>query len=74
MKNKPDFAYHTVYRYLVGLINDAPGDTAKRLPSLRQLALRLKVSVSTVQNACHYWKKKGGSTRRPNPGISRSPM
>jgi DNA-binding transcriptional MocR family regulator len=46
-----DFAYQAVYRYLLRLINEQPGDSTTRLPSLRQLAKRLRVSISTVQSA-----------------------
>ena len=49
--NKTDFAYQMVYRYLVRLINEIQGGPAVRLPSLRLLARRLRVSISTVQNA-----------------------
>ncbi|WP_426110617.1 PLP-dependent aminotransferase family protein [Pseudomonas sp. DSP3-2-2] len=73
MKTKPDFAYHTVYRYLVGLINDAPSDTATRLPSLRQLALRLKVSISTVQNAYSILEKEGRVCPVPKSGYFAQP-
>jgi DNA-binding transcriptional regulator YhcF (GntR family) len=51
MNNKMDFAYQAVYRYLLRLINEQPGDSTTRLPSLRQLAKRLRVSISTVQSA-----------------------
>lgn len=46
-----DFVYQAVYRYLTMLIDDAGGSTTVRLPSLRQLADRLNVSISTVQYA-----------------------
>ena len=49
--NKTDFAYQAVYRYLLRLINEIQGSVAVRLPSLRLLARRLRVSISTVQNA-----------------------
>ncbi|HEX8592967.1 MAG TPA: PLP-dependent aminotransferase family protein [Pseudomonas sp.] len=74
MKYKPDFAYQTVYRYLVGLINDAPSDTATRLPSLRQLALRLKVSISTVQNAYSLLEKEGRVSPVPKSGYYTQPI
>lgn len=45
------FAYQEVYHYLVGLIEAANGTTEQKLPSLRQLALRLGVSVSTTKYA-----------------------
>ncbi|EPJ84816.1 regulatory protein, GntR [Pseudomonas sp. CFII64] len=73
MKNKPDFAYHTVYRYLVGLINDAPGGPPTRLPSLRQLAVRLKVSISTVQNAYSLLEKEGRVCSVPKSGYFAQP-
>jgi DNA-binding transcriptional MocR family regulator len=49
--NKTDFAYQMVYRYLSRLTNELPGGPAVKLPSLRLLARRLRVSISTVQNA-----------------------
>jgi len=69
--NKTDFAYQVVYRYLVRLINDIHGTPAVRLPSLRLLARRLRVSISTVQSA--YWLRivngcvKNKSTINPLP-------
>jgi DNA-binding transcriptional MocR family regulator len=45
------FAYQEVYHYLVGLIEAASGMGEQKLPSLRQLALRLGVSVSTTKYA-----------------------
>lgn len=47
-----DFAYQAVYRYLTNLINEPGSDMQARLPSLRQLAHRLSVSISTIQYAC----------------------
>jgi len=46
-----DFAYQAVYRYMISLINEVSTDARVKLPSLRQLAGRLKVSISTVQYA-----------------------
>ena len=43
-----DFAYQAVYRYLTTLINELEVDARVRLPSLRQLAERLNVSISTI--------------------------
>jgi DNA-binding transcriptional MocR family regulator len=47
----PAFAYQAVYHYLLGLIETSSGTTEQKLPSLRQLALRLGVSVSTTKYA-----------------------
>ena len=45
-----DFAYQAVYRYLTSLISEVGTDDARvKLPSLRQLADRLNVSISTMQ-------------------------
>jgi DNA-binding transcriptional MocR family regulator len=52
MNDRPYFAYQAVYRYLNRLVDNAPCGSVTKLPSLRHLALRLKVSVSTVQYAC----------------------
>ncbi len=45
------FAYQTAYHYLLGLVEAASGMGEHKLPSLRQLALRLGVSVSTTKYA-----------------------
>ena len=54
-----DFAYQAVYRYLTHLINEPVSDTRVRLPSLRQLADRLSVSISTIQYAYSLLEKEG---------------
>ncbi|MHC8305893.1 aminotransferase-like domain-containing protein [Pseudomonas sp. PB3P13] len=54
-----DFAYQAVYRYLTHLINEPGSDTQVRLPSLRQLADRLNVSISTIQYAYSLLEKEG---------------
>ncbi len=54
-----DFAYQAVYRYLTHLINEPVSDTNVRLPSLRQLANRLGVSISTIQYAYSLLEKEG---------------
>lgn len=54
-----DFAYQAVYRYLTQLINEPVSETSVRLPSLRQLANRLSVSISTIQYAYSLLEKEG---------------
>ncbi|WHS63100.1 PLP-dependent aminotransferase family protein [Pseudomonas sp. G2-4] len=54
-----DFAYQAVYRYLTTLINELGADARVRLPSLRQLAERLDVSISTIQYAYSLLEKEG---------------
>ncbi|MBT2298401.1 PLP-dependent aminotransferase family protein [Pseudomonas fluorescens] len=54
-----DFAYQAVYRYLITLINELGADARVRLPSLRQLAERLNVSISTIQYAYSLLEKEG---------------
>ena len=54
-----DFVYQAVYRYLTQLIDEADCNSAVRLPSLRQLADRLSVSISTVQYAYSLLEKEG---------------
>jgi DNA-binding transcriptional MocR family regulator len=56
---EPDFAYQAVYRYLTNLINELGADPRVRLPSLRQLAERLSVSISTIQYAYSLLEKEG---------------
>ncbi|NUU38058.1 PLP-dependent aminotransferase family protein [Pseudomonas sp. C2B4] len=54
-----DFAYQAVYRYLISLIGESASDAHVRLPSLRQLAERLNVSISTIQYAYSLLEKEG---------------
>src|SRR5437868_348085 len=55
-----DFAYQAVYRYLTSLISEVATDDARvKLPSLRQLADRLNVSISTIQYAYSLLEKEG---------------
>jgi DNA-binding transcriptional MocR family regulator len=53
------FAYQLVYRYLSDLVAEANGEQNVRLPSLRDLARRLGVSVSTVQHAYEMLEGEG---------------
>jgi DNA-binding transcriptional MocR family regulator len=53
------FAYQAVYRYLIQLINEPGSGETLRLPSLRQLADRLNVSISTIQYAYSLLEKEG---------------
>ncbi|MGY2258879.1 aminotransferase-like domain-containing protein [Pseudomonas sp. SDO55104_S430] len=54
-----DFAYQAVYRYLTSIIGESASDGHVRLPSLRQLAERLNVSISTIQYAYSLLEKEG---------------
>jgi DNA-binding transcriptional MocR family regulator len=54
-----DFAYQAVYRYLISLIGESASEAKVRLPSLRQLADRLNVSISTIQYAYSLLEKEG---------------
>lgn len=54
-----DFAYQAVYRYMINLIDEVSTDTRVKLPSLRQLSQRLKVSISTIQYAYSLLEKEG---------------
>ncbi|WP_025109617.1 PLP-dependent aminotransferase family protein [Pseudomonas sp. H1h] len=56
---EPGFAYQAVYRYLMRLMAEPAGDGNLRLPSLRQLADRLNVSISTIQYAYSLLEKEG---------------
>ncbi|PIB66813.1 PLP-dependent aminotransferase family protein [Pseudomonas sp. 2822-17] len=58
-ERQADFAYQAVYRYMISLINEASTDTRVKLPSLRQLAVRLNVSISTIQYAYALLEKEG---------------
>jgi len=73
-----DFAYQAVYRYLAGIIGESTSDAHVRLPSLRNLAERLNVSISTIQYAYSLLEKEGrvysvaksGYYALPAPAIS----
>lgn len=58
-ERKADFAYQAVYRYMITLINEVSTDTRVKLPSLRELAGRLNVSISTIQYAYSLLEKEG---------------
>lgn len=58
-ERQADFAYQAVYRYMINLINEVSSDTRVKLPSLRQLARRLNVSISTIQYAYSLLEKEG---------------
>ncbi|WP_116886641.1 PLP-dependent aminotransferase family protein [Pseudomonas syringae] len=69
MKNNTDFAYQAVYRYLVRLVDQQQGEPALKMPSLRQLAQRLNVSISTVQSAYSLLEKEGRVYSLPKSGY-----
>lgn len=69
-----DFAYQAVYRYLTHLINEPVSDTRVRLPSLRQLADRLNVSISTIQYAYSLLEKEGRVYSVAKSGYYALPM
>lgn len=54
-----DFAYQAVYRYLTNLISEVGTEARVKLPSLRHLAERLNVSISTIQYAYSLLEKEG---------------
>lgn len=64
-----EFAYRKVYRYLEALIDQAAGDGPCRLPSLRALSRRLRVSLATVQNAYSLLEEEGRVHCRPRSGY-----
>ncbi|MFK3795870.1 aminotransferase class I/II-fold pyridoxal phosphate-dependent enzyme [Pseudomonas sp. NPDC088444] len=72
--NKTDFAYQMVYRYLSRLTNELPQGPAVKLPSLRLLARRLRVSISTVQNAYSLLEKEGRICAVPKSGYYALPQ
>jgi DNA-binding transcriptional MocR family regulator len=65
----PRYAYQTVYAYLATLIAEATGERKIRLPSLRDLANRLGVSVSTVQHAYQLLESEGRIISVPKSGY-----
>ncbi|AZF05419.1 PLP-dependent aminotransferase family protein [Pseudomonas sp. R5-89-07] len=58
-ERQADFAYQAVYRYMINLINEVSREKPVKLPSLRQLSTRLKVSISTIQYAYSILEKEG---------------
>ncbi len=58
-ERQADFAYQAVYRYVISLINESSPGVRVKLPSLRQLAGRLSVSISTIQYAYSLLEKEG---------------
>jgi DNA-binding transcriptional MocR family regulator len=67
------FAYQAVYRYLLELIDSSAADGEMKLPSLRQLALRLNVSVSTTKYAYALLEDEGRVYSRPKLGYFYAP-
>ncbi len=67
--NKSSYTYQAVYRYLLDWIEAAPSDVERRLPSLRQLALRLNVSVSSTKYAYSLLEDEGRVYARPRFGY-----
>lgn len=64
-----EFAYQTVYRYLETLIAQAEQGGDMRLPSLRDLARRLRVSLATVQSAYSLLEREGRVSTLPRSGY-----
>lgn len=64
-----EFAYRKVYRYIEALIDQSPPGQRQRLPSLRGLASRLRVSLGTVQHAYNLLEEAGRVERLPRSGY-----
>lgn len=64
-----EFAYRAVYRYLVELIEQMAPGSYSRMPSLRDLAQRLNVSISTVQYAYSLLEHEGRVQPVPKSGY-----
>ncbi len=58
-ERQANFAYQAVYRYMINLINEVSREVPVKLPSLRQLSMRLNVSISTIQYAYSLLEKEG---------------
>ncbi|MFP3405632.1 PLP-dependent aminotransferase family protein [Pseudomonas sp. SIMBA_065] len=67
--DKPGFTYQAVYRYLLDWIEAAPCDVEQRMPSLRDLAQRLSVSVSSTKYAYALLEDQGRVIARPKRGY-----
>ncbi|QBF26610.1 PLP-dependent aminotransferase family protein [Pseudomonas tructae] len=68
-RHNGEFAYRTVYRYLGELIEQMAPGSYSRLPSLRDLAERLDVSISTVQCAYSMLEHEGRVQPVPKSGY-----
>ena len=64
-----EFAYRQVYRYLEALIDQAASGGPCRLPSLRTLSRRLRVSLATVQSAYSLLEEEGRVQCLPRSGY-----
>lgn len=64
-----EFAYRKVYRYLQALIEQASGGGPCKLPSLRELSRRLRVSLATVQSAYNLLEEEGRVQCLPRSGY-----
>ncbi|SEM46091.1 DNA-binding transcriptional regulator, MocR family, contains an aminotransferase domain [Pseudomonas sp. ok272] len=73
-QRESDFAYQAVYRYLTCLIHEVGAETPIKLPSLRQLAERLNVSISTIQYAYSLLEKEGRVYSVAKSGYYASPV
>lgn len=67
--SRGEFAYQTVYHYLVALIAEAHRSGERRLPSLRDLSRRLRVSLATVQSAYSLLEHEGRVVSVPKSGY-----
>ncbi|BBH46062.1 hypothetical protein KU43P_25390 [Pseudomonas sp. KU43P] len=67
--SKSSYTYQAVYRYLLDWIEAAPSDVEQRLPSLRQLAERPNVSVSSTKYAYSLLEDEGRVYARPKLGY-----
>lgn len=67
--SNPEYTYQAVYRYLLERIEAAPCNVEQRLPSLRELARRLSVSVSSTKYAYALLEDEGRVYARPKQGY-----
>ncbi|MBA1192461.1 MAG: GntR family transcriptional regulator [Pseudomonas sp.] len=67
--SRGEFAYQAVYRYLLTLTRHNTVCNEHKLPSLRDLAKRLKVSLSTVQHAYNQLEHEGRVRSVPKSGY-----
>ncbi|KPB49781.1 MULTISPECIES: PLP-dependent aminotransferase family protein [Pseudomonas syringae group] len=74
MKSRSDFAYQAIYRYLARLADEKQGGLLLKMPSLRQLANRLGVSISTVQRAYSLLETEGRVYSLAKSGYYSAPL
>lgn len=67
-EQKHSFAYHKVERHVTRMIRNGHWHSGDRLPSVRELARSMKVSIATIVHAYTELERKGIVETRPRSG------